>query len=136
MSELVKIVVNEQPVRICKVSQSYLVVTDKSQALGGVSGNVTIDASLGNVVSLVRNGAITLSLTGSAGAGEVCVLTLVVMAGTSNADITWPDTVLWDHGAKPMLTNSGIDMFNLFQFNGVDCWYGTVVGQDFQVPIS
>ena len=98
-------------------------VTERAQALGTISGTVTIDLSAGLSVSATIGGATTLAFT-SVPSGGAAVVVLRITNGGSAA-VTWPMTITWAGSKAPMLTAAGKDMVVLATDDGGATWWGS-----------
>lgn len=87
-------------------------------ALGTVSGAVSIDLALGNVVTMTTSAAAQLSVTGVR-SGFSNSFTLILTG--SNA-ITWPTGTKWSNGVAPTLGAENVIGFTTVD-NGTS-WYG------------
>lgn len=98
-------------------------VSEKSQALGAISGTVTIDLSAGLSVSATIGGAVTLAFTGVPTGGSVVVVLRLTNGGS--ATVTWPTTISWANSKAPTLTAAGTDMVVLVTDDGGATWWGS-----------
>ena len=98
-------------------------VSEKSQALGAISGTVTIDLSAGLSVSATIGGAATLAFTGVPTGGSVVVVLRLTNGGS--ATVTWPTTISWANSKVPTLTAAGTDMVVLMTDDGGATWMGS-----------
>lgn len=89
-------------------------VQDKVQALGPVSGSVSINFAQGNVVTMTISGATTLSFSGATSGLSRTVLLRITNGGTN---ITWPAG-----GSVPPLTASGLDLVTINTVDGFTSW--------------
>ena len=98
-------------------------VAEKSQALGTISGSVTVDLSAGLSISATIGGATTLAFTGVPTSGAAVVVLTLTNGGS--ATVTWPTTIAWAGGKAPTLTGSGKDMIVLATNDGGTTWLGS-----------
>lgn len=98
-------------------------VAEKSQALGTISGTVTIDLSAGLSVSATISGAVTLAFTGVPSGGAAVVVLRLTNGGS--AAVTWPTTISWANSKAPTLTAAGTDMVVLVTDDGGATWMGS-----------
>jgi hypothetical protein len=90
-------------------------VAERVNAMGSVSGNQTIDLSLGNVVTATLTGTGIWSFSNVAPSGKSStVMFKLTNAGTN---ITWNPVPKWGGGSPPTMTASGRD---ILVFNTVD----------------
>lgn len=97
-------------------------VAEKSQALGTISGSVTIDLSAGLSVSATVGGATSLAFTGVPTGGASVVVLRLTNGGS--AVVTWPATIAWADSTTPALTAAGTDMIVLVTDDGGTSWLG------------
>lgn len=98
-------------------------VGELHQALGSISGAVTVDLSLGNSVSATIAAATTLTFTGAA--SGACRTVLLTLTNGGSATVTWPSTIKWPGDTAPTLTESGVDLVILATSDGGATWLGT-----------
>lgn len=98
-------------------------VSEKSQALGTISGTVTIDLSAGLSVSATVGGAVTLAFSNAPVGGAVVVVLRLTNGGAYT--VTWPSTIKWPGDTAPTLTESGADLVVLTTSDGGTTWLGT-----------
>lgn len=98
-------------------------VAEKSQALGTISGDVTIDLSAGLSVSATVGGAVTLAFSNAPVGGAVVVVLRLTNGGS--AVVTWPTTISWANSKAPTLTAAGTDMVVLVTDDGGATWMGS-----------
>lgn len=98
-------------------------VAEKTQALGTISGSVTIDLSAGLSVSATIGGAVTLAFTGVPAGGAVVVALRLTNGGS--AAVTWPTSIAWAGSKAPALTAAGTDMIVLATEDGGASWMGS-----------
>ena len=67
-------------------------ISEKTQALGNVSGETAIDLSAGLAISVTITGATTFSLTNPPSTGSVVVMQLT---NGGSAAIVWPTSIKW-----------------------------------------
>lgn len=97
-------------------------VGELHQALGSISGAVTVDLSLGNSVSATIAAATTLTFTGAA--SGACRTVLLTLTNGGSATVTWPSTIKWPGDTAPTLTESGVDLVILATSDGGTTWRG------------
>lgn len=97
-------------------------MSEKTQALGNVSGETVIDLSAGLAISVTITGATTFSLTNPPSTGSVVVVMQLTNGGS--ATITWPTSIKWAGGTAPKLTAAGIDIVVLTTSDSGATWYG------------
>lgn len=97
-------------------------VAEKSQALGTISGTVTIDLSAGLSVSATIGGAVTLAFTGVPSGGAAVVVLRLTNGGS--ATVTWPTAIAWADSTAPALTAAGTDLVVLMTDDGGATWLG------------
>lgn len=92
-------------------------------ALGSVSGNVTIDLTLGNYISATITGNVTWTFSNPVTGGMFFILRLINGgAGTNN----WPNSVKWPGGTAPTFTTSGTDFVFFITDDSGTTWRGCV----------
>ena len=100
-------------------------VQENVNALGSVSGNQSIDLSLGNVVTATVAGSGTWTIINPAASGKCSTVTFILTnAGTQ---ITWATVPKWAGGAPPVLSAAGVDIVILTTVDGGTTWYGSTV---------
>ena len=99
-------------------------ISEKTQALGNVSGETVIDLSAGLAISVTITGATTFSFTNPPSVGSVVVVMQLTNGGS--AAITWPTSIKWAGGTAPGLTAAGIDIVVLTTSDAGAAWYGIV----------
>ena len=97
-------------------------VAEKSQSLGTISGDVTIDLSAGLSVIATVGGATTLAFANAPAGGTATVLLRLTNGGAYT--VTWPSTIKWPGGNAPTLTASGVDLVILATSDGGATWWG------------
>lgn len=98
-------------------------ISEKSQALGNVSGTRAINLPSGLFISATITGATTFSFTNTPTDAVVVVLQLT---NGGSQTITWPTSIKWSGGTAPKFTASGIDIVILTTNNAGTTWYGNV----------
>lgn len=98
-------------------------VAERAQALGTISGSVTIDLSAGLSVSATVGGATSLAFTGVPTGGTSVVVLWLTNGGAYT--VTWPSTIKWPGDTAPTLTESGADLVVLTTSDGGTTWLGT-----------
>lgn len=99
-------------------------ISEKTQALGNVSGETIIDLFAGLAISATIAGATTFSLTNPPSVGSAVVVMQLTNGGS--ATITWPTSVKWAGGTAPKLTAEGTDIIVLTTNDAGITWYGNV----------
>lgn len=97
-------------------------VGELHQALGSISGAVTVDLSLGNSVSATITAATTLTFIGAA--SGACRTVLLTLTNGGAYTVTWPSAIRWPGGNAPTLTKSGVDLVILATSDGGTTWRG------------
>lgn len=98
-------------------------------ALGNSSGNVSINLSLGNVVTATATGDITWSFSTTAASGKCCSFLLILKDGGAHS-MNWGLSVDWPSGTPPTLTASGYDILIFFTIDGSTTWLGVNGAKD------
>ena len=96
-------------------------ISEKSQALGNVSGSRAINLSSGLFISATITGATTFSFTNTPTDAVVVVMQLT---NGGSQTITWPSSIKWAGGKAPKLTASGVDIIVLTTDSSGSSWYG------------
>jgi len=94
-------------------------------AIGNATGEMTIDLSLGNVVTATIIGGTNWTITNPSPTGKACSFTLILTNGGSSAQ-TWTVTPKWPGGTLPTFTVSGVDILVLFTVDAGTTWRGVV----------
>ena len=97
-------------------------VGELHQAVGSISGTVTVDLSLGNSVSATITAATTLAFAGAA--PGACRTVLLTLTNGGSATVTWPSTIKWPGDTAPTLTASGVDLVIFTTSDGGATWRG------------
>ena len=101
-------------------------------AIGNATGAMSIDISLGNVVSATTTGVTTWTFSNPSPTTKACSFTLILTNGGSSTQ-NWPSpSVKWVGGVAPTLTASGVDILVFTTFNSGTTWYGVLSGADFK----
>ena len=98
-------------------------------ALGNVTGAVTIDYSLGSVVTATATGNVTWTITNPPASGKAGSLTLILTSGGAYTQ-TWMSGVKWSGNIAPTLTTilaSPVDVLSFFTIDGGATWIGALV---------
>lgn len=103
-------------------------ITDVVQSLGSVNGTLSIDGSLGELVTLTISGSITISLVSNS-TTNCRTITLIITNGGSSV-ITWNTSIKWS-GGVPTLSTSGIDILTFTTVDNGTTWYGLINGTNF-----
>ena len=101
--------------------------SEKTNALGSVTGATSVDLQSGNSVTATTTGATTWTFTGESASPELCGFSLKLINGGS-ATQTWPTEVDWPAATAPTLTASGTDVLVFTTVDGGTTWYGFVAG--------
>ena len=112
-------------VDLLNVGEVREIVTD----LGVVSGNQTLDLSLGNVFAATASGEVTWAFSTLAPSGRNRSFTLILTNGAIDDQI-FPPTVKWAGSTPPTLT-AGIDVLAFTSLDGGATWIGVLAGADF-----
>ena len=96
-------------------------ISEKSQALGNVSGSRAINLSSGLFISATITGDTAFSFTNTPTDAVVVVLQLT---NGGSYTTTWPTSIKWAGGTAPKLTASGVDIIVLTTNNSGSRWYG------------
>lgn len=91
-------------------------------ALGSISGNQTIDLTLGNFVTATATGSITWTFSNPS-ALHASGFVLELTNGGSAAQI-WPTSIRWPGGIAPTLTTSGVDVLVFVTDDAGSNWRG------------
>lgn len=94
-----------------------------TNARGNVSGNQTIDLSLGNYVTATTTGVTTWTFTATVASPNAIGFVLELTNGGSAAQ-TWPTTAKWPSGTAPTLTAAGVDVLTFISDDGGGTWRG------------
>ena len=89
--------------KISQVAASFSQQVALVNALGSVSGNVSINLSQGSVITLTPSGNLALTFTGFPPAGVTTYWEVEVVGAGSNA-VTF-NGVTWDNGTVPALAS-------------------------------
>jgi hypothetical protein len=101
--------------------QGYSLVTN---ALGSVSGNTTVNLSLGNFVTATSAGTTTWTFTGTVASPNANGFIIELTNGGAFTQ-NWPvGTVKWPGGVAPTLTSSGVDLLVFITDDGGANWRG------------
>ena len=103
-------------------------VAEKLQALGTISGDVTIDLSAGLSVIATVGGATTLAFANVPAGGTVTVLLRLTNGGAYA--VTWGMAPRWGNGIAPVLSESGADYIAFYHAEGE--WTGLLVTSNVQ----
>lgn len=96
---------------------------------GAASGPVSFDVGVAQYHTWTVNGASTVTFT-NLPAGSVVVGLILRVTNGESAVITWPTSVKWPGGVKPVLTVSGVDLLVFLTDDGGLTWRGMVAGKD------
>ena len=94
-------------------------------AIGNVGATRTIDLESGNFVTATLDQACTFTFSNPAASGRACGFVLVLTNGGAFT-ITWPTSVKWAGGTKPVLTASGVDILTFITTDAGTTWRGIV----------
>lgn len=103
----------------------YTNSTLKVNALGSVSGAVTIDLSLGNYVSATAIGACTWGVINYSGSGYASGFLLELSDGGAYTQ-TWMSGTKWPIGSAPELATSGVDLLGFVTDDSGTTWRGVL----------
>jgi hypothetical protein len=106
----------------------------KHNALGNISGNVSINLQSGNYISATVTGITTFAFLNPLDAPHACGFVLELTNGGSSA-VTWPNTVRWPKGCAPILTASGIDVLVFITDDGGTNWRGVISMTDSKASV-
>jgi hypothetical protein len=95
-----------------------------TDALGSVSGSVTLKVNHYQAITATIGGATTFSFDGWPSAGTP--FRSLILTNGGSAAITWP-TMTWVDGAAPTLQTTGVDRIDIWRTGGVV--YGKLVKQ-------
>jgi flagellar biogenesis protein FliO len=99
-------------------------------SLGNVSGNTTIDISLGNYISANVTGAVTWTFSNAPASSNAAGFILKLSNGGSATQL-WPSpSVKWPSGTAPSLTTSGVDTLAFITDDGGTTWRGVLSMSD------
>lgn len=108
-------------------------ITDYSEtvnALGNATGSMSIDISLGNVVTATTTGITSWTFSNPSATGKACMFTLILTNGGAYAQ-TWPSPATkWPGGTGPTLTASGKDILSFMTIDAGTTWNAVVAGLD------
>ena len=104
-------------------SNQFKQVTELVNALGSISGPVSVDLTLGNVVTATIAGPTTLTIIGVAVGGGCSTVTFVLT--NAGANITWSSVPKWSGGIPPVLSNVGVDIIVMTTVDNGATWYAT-----------
>lgn len=90
--------------------------TNKTYALGSISGANTIDLYYANVFTMTITGSTTLSFTNWPSSGTYREALLIVTNGGSN--VTWPTGTKYNNGSDVLLSSSGTDWLLISSIDG------------------
>jgi len=95
-------------------------------AIGSVSGSVSVDLEDGNAVTATATGNIVWSFANSPSCGGF----VLELTNGGAYTTTWPASVDWPQGTQPVLTTTGVDVLVFFTFDGGTTWRGTLSMRD------
>ncbi len=99
-------------------------------ALGNATGAITIDLTLGNIVTATTTGTTTWTLSNPPASGKAGMFTLILTNGGSSSQV-WPSpNTKWIGGSAPTLTTSGKDIITFMTIDGGTTWNAIVAGLD------
>lgn len=102
-------------------------------ALGNKTGSTPINLATGNVFAITLTGTVSPVFSGAT-AGKACSISLYIKQdGTGNRSVTWPASVKWSGGIKPVLSTvaNALDIVVVESLDGGTTWYGSLVGTNF-----
>jgi len=94
-----------------------------TNVLGSVSGNTTIDLTLGNYVIANTTGITTWTFANPVPPPNACGFILELANGGSSTQ-NWPSGTRWPAGTAPALTSSGTDVLTFITDDGGVNWRG------------
>ena len=98
-------------------------------ALGSIAGGtMTINLTLGNVVSATAAANITTITLSNVPASGTCSSFSLLATNFGAFTITWPASFKWPAGTAPTLTAAGVDILVFFTVDGGTTWYGNLAG--------
>lgn len=103
--------------------------SEKVNSLGDITGSVTIDMSIGNIVTANVTGNITFTFTNPSPAGTHTGFMIYLSNGGSHT-LTWPSNVKWSNGINPTLTTTGIDILTFTTKDIGVTWNCLLLGLD------
>lgn len=95
----------------------------KTNALGNVSGAVTVNLSLGNFVTATTTGISTWTFSNAVLGPNAIGFVLELTNGGSAAQ-TWPASTKWPSGTAPTLTAAGVDVLTFITDDAGTTWRG------------
>jgi hypothetical protein len=101
---------------------------------GSISGNQTIDLTLGNYITATATEAITWTFSNPTASANACGFILKLTNGGAYT-MTWPGSVYWPAGVAPPLTASGTDVLVFVTDNGGTIWNGVASMIDTKAPV-
>lgn len=110
---------------------------DTLDALGNISGAVTIPFGSGPVFSATLTGNVTFTFTGSV-AGVACTMTLyLTQDATGGRTVTWPGSVTWIGGTQPtaVTTPGALNIYTFQTLNNGTTWYGSLATELPALPL-
>ena len=96
-------------------------------ALGSVTGNVTVDMDLGEMVTMTLTGPVSLTITNPPAAGFHGGITVFVTNGV--VGVTWPAGTMWDGGTPPTFS-TGVGVAMLTTLDGGSSWLGFIIASN------
>jgi hypothetical protein len=97
--------------------------------LGGVSGTVTLDLAVAQYFTLSITGPTALVFA-NVPAGTFAIGVILRVTNGEAALLTWPVSVQWPGGTKPVLTTDGVDILVLLSDDSGTTWRGMVAARD------
>jgi hypothetical protein len=94
-------------------------------ALGNVSGGVTINMELGNYVSATATGAITWTFSNPPTGARAGSIILELTNGGAYTQY-WPASIRWPAGSAPSLAAAGVDVLVFITDDGGTNWRGAI----------
>jgi hypothetical protein len=103
-------------------------------AATGTSGNITIDLNAGSIFTLQPTGNITgWTINNRPPSGVLGSWVLRITGNGALYTWVWPTTTKWAFGEIPVptRTNTKIDLFSFFTFDGGTTWLAQPIGQNY-----
>lgn len=99
-------------------------------AIGSATGAMTIDLTLGNVVTATTTGITTWTFSNPSTSGKACSFTLILTNGGAFAQTFPSPATKWPGGTPPVLTAAGVDTIVFTTIDAGTTWYGYASGKD------
>ena len=119
--------VKQAPLSFEEVDENFQEVAnfingDTVNNLGTVSGNVSVNCSLGTYVAMTVSDITNISFEGIPDATRAYGITLEITNG--GAKVTWPQNITWLSNIIPALQTTGISLVTLITRDGGNTWLG------------